>query len=80
MKRRCGFLLSSPTASHGLLDVAGPEDSLVFEEEFIKLMETSITSSIQYLQNSGLRMMPTALASAISNQKGTSAAAIPPER
>ncbi|KAI4976464.1 hypothetical protein ZWY2020_050071 [Hordeum vulgare] len=72
--------LSSPTTSQGLLDVAGPEDSLVFEQEVIKLMETSITNAMQYLQNKGLCLMPIALASAISNQKGTSAAAIPPER
>ncbi|KAM3208374.1 hypothetical protein ACQJBY_063198 [Aegilops geniculata] len=72
--------LSSPTASQGLLDAAGPEDSLVFEQEVIKLMETSITNAMQYLQNKGLCLMPIALASAISNQKGTSAAAIPPER
>ncbi|EMS47179.1 Transcription factor bHLH82 [Triticum urartu] len=72
--------LSPPTASQGLLDAAGPEDSLVFEQEVIKLMETSITNAMQYLQNKGLCLMPIALASAISNQKGTSAAAVPPER
>jgi len=43
-------------------------------------METSITSAMQYLQNKGLCLMPVALASAISTQKGVSAAAIPPER
>jgi hypothetical protein len=53
---------------------------LVFEQEVIKLMETSITKAMQYLQNKGLCLMPIALASAISTQKGTSAAAIPPER
>lgn len=63
-----------------LLDIADPEDSLVFEQEVIKLMETSITKAMQYLQNKGLCLMPIALASAISTQKGTSAAAIPPER
>ncbi|CAM0913215.1 unnamed protein product [Alopecurus aequalis] len=72
---------SSPaTISQGLLDIADPEDSLVLEEEVIKLMETSITKAMQYLQNKGLCLMPIALASAISNQKGVSAAAIPPER
>jgi len=72
--------LSGATISQGLLDIADPEDSLVFEEEVIKLMETSITKAMQYLQNKGLCLMPIALASAISNQKGMSAAAIPPER
>jgi len=43
-------------------------------------METSITSAMQYLQNKGICLMPVALASAISIQKGVSAAAIPPER
>ncbi|KQK19168.1 uncharacterized protein LOC100841109 [Brachypodium distachyon] len=72
--------LSGTTTSQGLLDVANPEDSVVFEQEVIKLMETSITSAMQYLQNKGLCLMPIALASAISNQKGVSAAAIPPEQ
>jgi hypothetical protein len=43
-------------------------------------METSITSAMQYLQSKGLCLMPVALASAISTQKGVSAAAVPPER
>jgi hypothetical protein len=57
------------------------EDSSAFEQEVVKLMETSITSAMQYLQNKGLCLMPIALASAISNQKGmAAAAAIPPEK
>ncbi|CAL5037286.1 unnamed protein product [Urochloa decumbens] len=72
--------LSAPTNAQGLLDVQDSEDSLAFEEEVVKLMETSITSAMQYLQNKGLCLMPVALASAISNQKGVSAASIPPER
>lgn len=71
---------SAPTISQGLLDVADPEDSLAFEQEVIKLMETSITSAMQYLQNKGLCLMPIALASAITHQKGVSAAAVPPKR
>ncbi|AQK82840.1 Putative HLH DNA-binding domain superfamily protein isoform 1 [Zea mays] len=64
----------------GLLDALDSEDSFVFEEEVVKLMETSITSAMQYLQSKGLCLMPVALASAISTQKGVSAAAVPPER
>ncbi|CAN6221817.1 unnamed protein product [Urochloa humidicola] len=72
--------LSAPTNAQGLLDVQDSEDVLAFEEEVVKLMETSITSAMQYLQNKGLCLMPVALASAISTQKGVSAASIPPER
>jgi hypothetical protein len=73
-------MLSQGHSNSPLLDIADPEDSLVFEQEVIKLMETSITKAMQYLQNKGLCLMPIALASAISHQKGVSAAAIPPER
>jgi hypothetical protein len=75
-----GQPLSAPTNAQGLLDAQDSEDALAFEEEVVKLMETSITSAMQYLQNKGLCLMPVALASAISTQKGVSAAAIPPER
>ncbi|KAG0513251.1 hypothetical protein BDA96_10G085700 [Sorghum bicolor] len=75
-----GQPLSAPTNTQGLLDALDSEDAFVFEEEVVKLMETSITSAMQYLQNKGLCLMPVALASAISTQKGVSAAAIPPER
>lgn len=46
----------------------------------MKLMETNITAAVQYLQDKGLCLMPIALATAISNNKGSSSAAIPPER
>ncbi|KAL5223776.1 hypothetical protein ABZP36_010415 [Zizania latifolia] len=72
--------LSAPTISQGLLDMADSEGNSAFEQEVVKLMETSMTSAMQYLQNKGLCLMPIALASAISNQKGMAAAAIPPER
>ncbi|PAN25357.1 hypothetical protein PAHAL_4G295100 [Panicum hallii] len=75
-----GQPLSAPTDAQGLLDAQDSEDALAFEEEVVKLMETSITSAMQYLQNKGLCLMPVALASAISTQKGVAAAAIPPER
>jgi len=75
-----GQPLSASTNAQGLLDAQDSEDGLAFEEEVVKLMETSITSAMQYLQNKGLCLMPVALASAISTQKGVSDAAIPPER
>lgn len=76
-----GQLLSAPTNAQGLLlDTEESEDTFAFEEEVVKLMETSITSAMQYLQNKGLCLMPVALASAISTQKGVSAASIPPEQ
>ncbi|XP_062233406.1 uncharacterized protein LOC133930707 [Phragmites australis] len=75
-----GQPLSAPTTAQGLPDVQDLEDTISFEQEVVKLMETSITSAMQYLQNKGLCLMPVALASAVSNQKGMAAAAIPPER
>ncbi|KAJ1258400.1 hypothetical protein BS78_10G072700 [Paspalum vaginatum] len=75
-----GQPLSDPTNVQGLMDAQESEDTFAFEEEVVKLMETSITSAMQYLQNKGLCLMPVALASAISTQKGVSAAAIPPKR
>uniref|UniRef100_A0A0E0A673 BHLH domain-containing protein n=1 Tax=Oryza glumipatula TaxID=40148 RepID=A0A0E0A673_9ORYZ len=73
--------LSASTISQGAPEIPDSEDSSAFEQEVVKLMETSITSAMQYLQNKGLCLMPIALASAISNQKGmTAAAAIPPEK
>ncbi|KAF8697951.1 hypothetical protein HU200_035450 [Digitaria exilis] len=75
-----GQPLSAPTNAQGLLDVQDSEEALAFEKEVVKLMETSITSAMQYLQNKGLCLMPVALASAITTQKGASAAAIAPEQ
>ncbi|KAK8454828.1 hypothetical protein SEVIR_4G039401v4 [Setaria viridis] len=75
-----GQPLSAATNAQGLLDTQDLEDALAFEEEVVKLMETSITSAMQYLQNKGLCLMPVALASAISTQKGASGAATPHER
>ncbi|KAL6861884.1 hypothetical protein ACP4OV_017584 [Aristida adscensionis] len=77
---RSGQPLSDPATAQGLLDIQDCEDTISFEQEVVKLMETSITNAMQYLQNKGLCLMPVALASAISNQKGMAAAAIPPER
>ncbi|KAL5200793.1 hypothetical protein ABZP36_021996 [Zizania latifolia] len=74
------LLRESQTEGHSNPPLSDLEDSFVSEQEVVKLMETSITSAMQYLQNKGLCLMPVALASAISNQKGVAAAAIPPER
>ncbi|KAG8093744.1 hypothetical protein GUJ93_ZPchr0012g19273 [Zizania palustris] len=70
--------LSDPTISQGLLDMADSEGSFAFEQEVVKLMETSMTGAMQYLQNKGICLMPIALASAISSQKGMAAAAAIP--
>ncbi|KAG6518488.1 hypothetical protein ZIOFF_021963 [Zingiber officinale] len=72
-----GTLLSSPEEAFNLSDT---EDNLTFEQEVVKLMETNVTAAMQYLQDKGLCLMPIALATAISNHKGSSSAAIPPER
>lgn len=63
----------------GAANMSETEDNLAFEQEVVKMMESNITAAMQYLQNKGLCLMPIALASAISSQKGSSAA-IPPDR
>ncbi|GJN29403.1 hypothetical protein PR202_gb17628 [Eleusine coracana subsp. coracana] len=68
------------TTAEGLLNARDSEDTLAFEQEVVKMMETSITSAMQYLQNKGLCLMPVALASVVSNQKGMDTAAIAPQR
>lgn len=72
-------MLLSSSAGQGGSDISESEDSLAFEQEVVKLMETNVTTAMQYLQNKGLCLMPIALATAISNQKGFSTA-IPPDR
>ncbi|XP_008784365.2 uncharacterized protein LOC103703328 isoform X1 [Phoenix dactylifera] len=76
----CGnLLLSSPSVRLGA-DLSESQDSLAFEQEVVELMEASVTMAMQYLQSKGLCLMPIALATAISNQKGSSSSAIPPDR
>ncbi|XP_072988253.1 uncharacterized protein [Typha latifolia] len=72
------LLLSSSSVGQGL-HPSESQDSLAFEQEVVKLMESNVTTAMQYLQNKGLCLMPVALAAAISNQKGSSSSAIPPE-
>ncbi|XP_078166118.1 uncharacterized protein LOC144560750 isoform X1 [Carex rostrata] len=68
------------TANVSLDGTAELQDSAAFEREVIQLMESNVTSAMQYLQNKGLCLMPIALASAISTQKGTHMSAIPTAR
>ncbi|TVU12222.1 hypothetical protein EJB05_45855 [Eragrostis curvula] len=75
-----GQPLSATTTAQGLPDVQDPEDTLAFEQEVVKLMESSITSAMQYLQNKGFCLMPVALASVVSSQKGIDTAAIAPQK
>ncbi|WOL06520.1 transcription factor bHLH78 [Canna indica] len=69
-----GSLLAASSVAQEGVDLFESEDNLAFEKEVVKLLETDVTAAMQYLQNKGLCLMPTALASAISNQKGSSAA------
>lgn len=64
----------------GGADLSEAQDNLAFEQEVVKLMESNVTTAMQYLQNKGLCLMPIALAAAISSQKGSSSAAVPPDR
>lgn len=68
------------SVSQGGADLSEAQDNLAFEQEVVKLMESNVTTAMQYLQNKGLCLMPIALASAISSHKGSSSAAIPPDR
>ncbi|KAL5213507.1 hypothetical protein ABZP36_024354 [Zizania latifolia] len=63
----------------GLLGQSELQDGAAFEQEVVQMMENNMTTAMQYLQSKGLCLMPVALASAISTQKGTSSAAIRPE-
>jgi hypothetical protein len=67
------------TANVSLDGTAELQDSADFEREVVQLMESNVTSAMQYLQNKGLCLMPIALASAISTQKGTNKATIQPD-
>lgn len=70
-----GLLLSPRSAGK---QQAEPRDGAAFEQEVVQLMENNMTTAMQYLQSKGMCLMPIALASAISDQKGSSSAAIQP--
>lgn len=65
---------SGGVMSTALGQASGPlalsQDGLAFEQEVARLMESNMTSAMQYLQNKGLCLMPIALASAISSSSG----------
>ncbi|CAL5057632.1 unnamed protein product [Urochloa decumbens] len=80
-----GGLLLSPRSGRqqaggasSLLGQSELRDGAAFEQEVVQLMENNMTTAMQYLQSKGLCLMPIALASAISDQKGTSSAAARP--
>ncbi|XP_068663811.1 transcription factor LRL1-like isoform X2 [Aristolochia californica] len=59
-------------------DLADSPDNIAFEQEVVKLMESNVTSAMQFLQTKGLCLMPIALAAAISG--GTSTTNAPSDR
>jgi len=65
---------SGGVMSTALGQASGPlalsQDGLAFEQEVARLMESNMTSAMQYLQNKGLCLMPIALATAISSSSG----------
>lgn len=73
---RSGERQAGPAAEGGVLAQSELQDSSAFEQEVVQLMENNMTTAMQYLQSKGLCLMPVALASAISSQKGTSSTAI----
>ncbi|KAM6583688.1 hypothetical protein CsatB_010690 [Cannabis sativa] len=65
-----GFLLNQSSSAGELGEIVFPSDEIVlFERELVKLMESSVTKAMQFLQTKGLCLMPVALASAISTKK-----------
>ena len=79
MQQSSGLLLSPRSgrqAGGGVLGQPELRDGSAFEQEVVQLMENNMTTAMQYLQSKGLCLMPIALASAISDQKGTSSAAV----
>ncbi|KDP33969.1 hypothetical protein JCGZ_07540 [Jatropha curcas] len=60
----------SPSAGLGL-EVSPSPDQIAFEQEVLNLLESNVTTAIQYLQSKGLCLMPIALASAISSGKAS---------
>lgn len=81
-----GGLVLSPRSGAGGQQAGGGSsselrdgDGVAFEQEVVQLMENNMTTAMQYLQSKGLCLMPIALASAISDTKGASSAAVRPE-
>lgn len=58
----------SPLAGQEV-DFSISPDLIAFEQEVLKLMESDMTTAMQYLQSKGLCVMPIALATAISSGK-----------
>lgn len=85
MQSSGGLLLSPRSGSNrrpaggGSLPSSEALDGAAFEQEVAQLMESNMTTAMQFLQSKGLCLMPVALASAISDHKGASSAAVRPE-
>ncbi|KAF2304223.1 hypothetical protein GH714_028647 [Hevea brasiliensis] len=58
----------APSAGLGI-DISPSPDQVAFEQEVLKLMESNLTTAIQYLQSKGFCLMPIDLATAISRGK-----------
>lgn len=71
--------LLSQSAIQGA-DISQSFDHTAFEQEVAKLMESNISTAMQYLQTKGLCLMPIALASAISRGKALPSAPVSEER
>ncbi|KAL6010544.1 hypothetical protein ACLOJK_000978 [Asimina triloba] len=65
-----GLILSASVGRGG--DLSESPDNIAFEQEIVKLMESNVTTAMQYLQTKGLCLMPIALAAAISGEKSPS--------
>ncbi|PIA43240.1 hypothetical protein AQUCO_02000579v1 [Aquilegia coerulea] len=58
----------SQSAGRDVKHIESP-NTLTFEQEVVKLMESNMTKAMQFLQRKGLCLMPIALAAAISSSK-----------
>ncbi|XP_058108720.1 uncharacterized protein LOC131251785 [Magnolia sinica] len=65
-----GLILSASVGQGA--DLSDSPDNIAFEQEIVKLMESNVTTAMQYLQTKGLCLMPIALAAAISGGKASS--------
>ncbi|KAG6468578.1 hypothetical protein ZIOFF_073266 [Zingiber officinale] len=78
--RGSSSLLLSSSEGQGGANISGSDDSIAFEQEVMKLMETNVTSVMQLLQNKGFCVLPVGLTTTISIDKGTSTVVSPDAR
>lgn len=59
--------MSGKEASSSISSESRDDQQVVIEKELLKLMESNMTTAVQYLQSKGVCLMPIALAASISS-------------